>query len=46
MTQSTRRTFLGQLSGGAAAAALPAWYLEQVLAAQEPSEPRSANDRP
>ncbi|MFO0898617.1 MAG: Gfo/Idh/MocA family oxidoreductase [Pirellulales bacterium] len=46
MTQSTRRTFLGQLSGVAAAAALPAWYLEQVLAAQEPSEPRSANDRP
>ena len=42
----TRRELIKTAAGLAAAAALPAWYVEEVLAQDAPREPKSLNDLP
>ena len=42
----TRRSVLRGAAAFAAASALPAWYLEEVLAQGQPQQPKSPNDTP
>lgn len=42
----SRRSFIKSSAVATAAAALPAWYLEEARGASAPAKPRSPNDRP